>query len=247
LLGLQLLHAPWLHPPVAHDWQLSPPEPHAVSALPGMQTLPLQQPLAQLVPSQVQAPATQCWPARQAAPGPHAQVPSAAQLSLISGSHARQAAPLVPQAAALGGVHMPVEQHPLGQVEALHASAPSWWQLDEQPSPDVVLPSSHSSMPERTTPSPQIAGSPSVRETLTTWPSCTANACWSLPATVPVASPSTRRSTVIPARLSGRRTTAVSCPLVSGRAGFGSVPVGNAVWSPMVPEICSDVRCSPGS
>jgi hypothetical protein len=126
LLGLQLLHAPWLHPPVAHDWQLSPPDPHAVSALPGMQTLPLQQPVAQLVPSQVQAPATQCWPARQAAPGPHAQVPSAAQLSLLSGSHARQAAPLVPQAAALGVVHMPVAQHPLGQVEALHASAPSW-------------------------------------------------------------------------------------------------------------------------
>ena len=31
MLGLQLLHAPWLHPPVAHDWQLSPPEPHAAA------------------------------------------------------------------------------------------------------------------------------------------------------------------------------------------------------------------------
>jgi hypothetical protein len=237
LLGLQLLHAPWLHPLVAHDWQLSPPEPHAVSALPGMQTLPLQQPLAQLVPSQVQAPATQCWPARQAAPGPQPQVPSVAQLSLITGSHPRQAAPPVPQVAALGVVQTPVAQHPLGQVEALHALPPSRWQLDEQPSPDVVLPSSHSSMPDRTTPSPQIAGSPSVSETLTSWPSCTANACWSLPTTASFASPSTRRSTVIPARLSGSRTAAVSCPLVSGRGGLGSVPVGNAVWSPMVPEI----------
>ena len=175
------------------------------------------------------------------------QVPSAAQLSLISGSHARQAAPALPQVAALGVVQTPVAQHPLGQVEALHAAAPSRWQLDEQPSPDVVLPSSHSSMPDRTTPSPQIAGSPSVSETATSWPSCTANACWSLPTTVPFASPSTRKSTVMPARLSGSRTAAVSCPLVSGRGVLGSVPVGNAVWSPMVPEICSDVSFSPGS
>jgi hypothetical protein len=248
LLGLQLLHTPLLQPPVAHDWQPSPPLPHAVSALPGMQTLPLQQPLAQLVPSQVQAPATQCWPARQAAPGPQPQVPSAAQPSLINGSHARQAAPAVPQVAALGVVQTPVAQQPLGQVEALHAFAPSRRQVDEQPSSDVVLPSSHSSMPERTTPSPQIAGSPSVSETPTSWPSCTANACWSLPTTSPLAtSPSTRRSTVIPARLSGSSTAAVSCPLVSGRGGLGSVPVGNAVWSPSVPEIRSEVRFSRGS
>ena len=176
-MGLQLLQTPWLHPPVAHDWQPSPPLPHAVSAVPGMHTLPLQQPLAQLVPSQVQAPATQCWPARQAAPGPHPQVPSAPQESLVTGSHARQAAPPVPQVAALGVEHTPVAQQPLGQVVALHASAPSRWQVAEQPSPDVVLPSSHSSMPLRTTPSPQIAGAPSVSERLTSWPSCTATAC----------------------------------------------------------------------
>ena len=101
----------------------------------------------------------------------------------------RQAAPLVPQAAALGVVQTPVAQHPLGQVVALHASAPSRRQVDEQPSPDVVLPSSHSSMPERTTPSPQIAGSPSVSVTLTSWPSCTATACWSLPTTLSPAQP----------------------------------------------------------
>ena len=136
-----------------------------------MQMLPLQQPLAQVVPSQVQAPATQCWPARQLAPEPQAQVPPAPQPSLVIGSHPRQAAPAVPQLAALGVVHMPVAQHPLGQVEALHASAPSRRQVDEHPSPDDVLPSSHSSMPERATPSPQIAGSPSVSETLTSWPS----------------------------------------------------------------------------
>ena len=225
-----MLQAPWLHPPVAHDWQLSPPEPHAVSALPGMQTLPEQQPLAQLVPSHVQAPATQCWPARHIGPGPQAQVPSAAQLSLVTGSHARQAAPPVPQVAAMGVEQTPVAQQPLGQVAALHAAAPSWRQVDEQPSSDVVLPSSHSSMPERTTPSPQMAASPSVIETLTSWPSCTANACWSLATTIPSATkPSTRRSTVIPARLSGSSTAAVSCPLVSRRGGLGSVPIGNAV------------------
>jgi hypothetical protein len=229
LAGLQLLQTPWLHPPVAHDWQLSPPLPHAVSPLPGMQTLPLQQPLAQLAPSQVQAPPTQCCPARQVGPEPHAQVPSAAQLSPVTGSHARHAAPPVPQAAPLGVEQTPVAQHPVGQVVALHASAPSRRQVDEHPSPDVVLPSSHSSIPERTAPSPQIAGSPSVRERSTSWPSFTANACWSLPTTVPPARPSTRRSTVIPARLSGSSTAAVSWPVVSSRGGLGSVPVGNAV------------------
>ncbi len=221
--------------------------PQAVSAVPAMQTLPLQQPLAQPVPSQVQAPATQCWPARHTAPGPHAHPPLAAQLSLVTGSHARQAAPPVPQAVALEVVHTPVAQHPLGQVVALHASAPSRRQVDEQPSPDVVLPSSHSSMPVRTTPSPQIAGSPSVSVTLASWPSCTATACWSLPITLSPANPSTRRSTVIPARLSGTSTAAVSCPLVSRRGLSGSDPVGNAIWSPAMPEIFNDVRFSDGS
>lgn len=177
MFGLQLLQTPWPHPPVAHDWQVSPPVPHAVSAVPGRHTLPLQQPLAQLVPSQVQAPATQCWPARQVAPGPQEHAPLAAQPSLVTGSHLRQAAPPLPQAAAPGVVQTPVAQHPLGQVVALHASAPSRRQLDEQPSPDVVLPSSHSSIPVRTTPSPQIAGSPSVSVSSASWPSCTATAC----------------------------------------------------------------------
>ncbi len=176
-MGLQLLQTPWLHPPVAHDWQVSPPLPHAVSALPGMQTLPLQQPPAQLVPSQVQAPATQCWPARQAAPCPQAQVPSAAQLSLAIGSQVTQGAPPPPHVAALGVEQTPVAQQPLGQVIALHASAPSRRHVDEQPSPDIVFPSSHSSMPERTTPSPQIAGAPSVSVRFTSCPSCTATAC----------------------------------------------------------------------
>jgi hypothetical protein len=176
LVGLQLLHAPWPHPPVAHDWQLSPPLPHAVSALPGMQTLPLQHPPAQLVPSQVQAPATQCWPARHMAPGPQAQAPLAAQPSLATGSHARHVAPPVPHAVATGVVQTPVAQQPPGQVVALQALAPSRRHVDEQPSSDATLPSSHSSMPVRTTPSPQIAGSPSVRVTFTSCPSCTATA-----------------------------------------------------------------------
>ena len=51
----------------------------------------------------------------------------------------------------------------------------------------------------------------------------------------------------MPARLSGTSTAAVSCPLVSRRGLSGSDPVGNAVWSPIMPEICIDVRCSDGS
>lgn len=228
MFGLQLVHTPRPQPPVAHDWQVSPPLPHAVSTVPGKQTLPLQQPPVQLVPSQVQAPATQCWPARHAAPGPQEQAPPAAQPSLVTGSHLRQAAPPLPQVVALGVVQAPVAQHPLGQVVVLHAAAPSRRQVDEQPSPEVVLPSSHSSIPVRTTPSPQIAGSPRVSVRFASWPSCRATACWSLPITLSPASPSTRRSTVIPARLSDTSTAAVSCPLVSGRGGLGSDPDGNA-------------------
>ena len=89
----------------------------------------------------------------------------------------------MPHVASLGVEQTPVAQQPPGQVVALHASAPSRRQVDEQPSPDVVLPSSHSSMPARTTPSPQIAGAPSVSVTVTSWPSCTATACASLPTT----------------------------------------------------------------
>ena len=125
----------------------------------------------------MQAPPTQRWPVPHATPAPHAQAPVAEQLSLDCGSQVRHAAPALPQAPAVGTVHTPAAQQPSGQVVALHAPAASRRQLAEQPSFETVLPSSHSSIPARTTLSPQMAGAPSVRIASTSWPARTATAC----------------------------------------------------------------------
>jgi hypothetical protein len=53
---------------------VAPPVPHALGE--GVvQTLPLQQPPGQLVPSHTQVPATQRWPLAHAAPAPHWHTP----------------------------------------------------------------------------------------------------------------------------------------------------------------------------
>jgi hypothetical protein len=62
-------------------------------------------------------------------------------------------------------------------VAALHALLPSRSQVAEQPSPETLLPSSHASMPSRTTWSPQMAGAPSVELTATSSPATRAIAC----------------------------------------------------------------------
>jgi hypothetical protein len=58
------------------------------------------------------------------------------------------------------------------------------------------------------------------------------------------ACPSTRRTTVFPAESGGNKIDAVSLPLVSGRAGSGSVPGVNAAVPPTVPEIANADRFS---
>jgi hypothetical protein len=241
---LQLLQTPWLlQPPLAQVWQASPPAPQATSVFPARHRLPSQHPAAQLLPSQMHAPPMQCWPALQLSPAPQAQVPLAAQPSLNVGSQVTHAAPAVPHDATEGDTHTPVAQQPLGQVTAVQALAPSRRQPAEQPSPDTTLPSSHSSIPPRRCPSPQIAGSPSVKVSFTSWPARTTTACWSLPTMTSPARPSTRTSTVVSARASGSSRTAVSSPLVRGRGGFGKDPGGNAGWSPIHPETAKDVIC----
>ncbi len=62
----------------SHATQLDPALPQLATER-VEQTLPLQHPPGQDVPSQVQSPPSQRWPAAQAGAPPHAQVPSAAQ------------------------------------------------------------------------------------------------------------------------------------------------------------------------
>lgn len=99
--------------------------PHAEVAVPGAQVFPLQQPLVQLVESHTQVPpVAQRWPAAQAALVPQRQEPVAEQLSAAI-PHARQAAPLVWQAASVGGLtQLPPLQHPLAQLVASHTQVP---------------------------------------------------------------------------------------------------------------------------
>jgi hypothetical protein len=101
--------APHRHSPVAE--QASPAGPQSVQAAPAaaqavaervVQALPRQQPSAQEVASQTQPPATQRWPASQAAPVPHRQ-PEAPQRSARSASQAWQEAAWEPQASIVAG------------------------------------------------------------------------------------------------------------------------------------------------
>jgi hypothetical protein len=163
-----------------------------------------------------------------AAPAPQAQLPSTPQLSPEGMPQVTHAAPALPHAAMEGAVHTAPAQQPAGQEAAVQAPAPSTRQSSEHPSPETVLPSSHSSIGSRRMPSPQIAGGPRVKVAFTSCPRCTATASWSLPTTVSPARPSTRKRTVVPASASGSNRTAVSRPPVSGRGGSGTVPGGKA-------------------
>jgi hypothetical protein len=107
-----------MQPPVGHDWQVSPPVPHAPSLVPGWQTPFAQQPDAHETPSHTQAPPTQCSPAPQAAAVPHWQLPFAEQPSAAMGSHTTQAAPPAPQLLRARARQVPPEQHPPGHEVA---------------------------------------------------------------------------------------------------------------------------------
>ena len=198
MAGLQLLHPPRLQPPPAQVWQASPPAPQAPSVSPAWQVSPAQQPFGQLVPSQIQAPPLHRCPLAQGAPIPQAQLPASEQLSARTGSQVRQATPAVPQASRAGVLHTPAAQQPLAHDAASQAVLLSPRQSGEQPSPATRLPSSHSSIPSRTTWSPQIAGWPRVTVTPTSAPVRSTTGCCAVPAMAWSARPSTRRISVRP-------------------------------------------------
>ena len=88
----------------------------------------------------------------------------------------------------------------------------------------------------------------SVSVTDTSTPASSATDRSPLATTPDAARPSTRRRIDVPASAGDRMIEAVSCPLVSGRGGSGSVPDAKAgLPLPMVPETSSAVRSNAGS
>jgi hypothetical protein len=112
------------------------------------------------------------------------------QESAVFGSQAVQVAPAAPQAAAVRAWQTPAAQHPLEHDVASHTVAGSIRQVAEQPSPETVFPSSHSSIGLRRRASPQIAGAPSISDRFTSWPDSMVTTCCSLPTITLPARPS---------------------------------------------------------
>jgi hypothetical protein len=112
---------------VLQGWQAVPWVPHW-EAEGCSQTFPLQQPLGQLVASQMQAPLMQCWPAPQAlAPLPHTQaIPE--QRSVDSVVQETQTSPWTPQWAVTDCWQTPFRQQPLPQLDALQPEQVPPWQ-----------------------------------------------------------------------------------------------------------------------
>jgi hypothetical protein len=104
--------------------QLDPPEPQAPLDVPARQVLFEQQPLAQDVPSQMQAPFTQRWPLAHAAPVlPQVHVPLLVQVSAVA-PHVPHVPPAVPQVVRVWASHTPLLQQPFGQEVALQVHVP---------------------------------------------------------------------------------------------------------------------------
>ena len=139
----------------------SPAEPQLVVVwLPlAMQVLPEQQPLGQEVALHTQLPPEQVCPVPQAAPVPHRQAPLVQVLVLPE--HGTQAAPPVPQEAALCPAPLtqtPALQQPEGQLVASHTQAPP-----EQRCPVAqALPGPHLQAPvvQRSPVVPQVVQAP---------------------------------------------------------------------------------------
>ncbi len=110
--------------------------------------LPLQQPLGQLVPSQMQTPLAQRCPGPHAALVPHWQVPLPEQLSAFCGSHATQVAPAAPHVASPRARHSVPSQQPDGHEVASHTQMPltqRWPGPHGGPSPHWQAPPWHRS------------------------------------------------------------------------------------------------------
>jgi hypothetical protein len=98
--------------------QVTPPVPHAMTSVPGMQTLLRQHPLGHDVPSQMHEAPLQRSPGPQLWPPSHEQPPAELHPSLAG--HVTQLPPLGPHwAGVLVVKHVPFEQQPLAQLCAL--------------------------------------------------------------------------------------------------------------------------------
>jgi len=113
--GPQALAPPQVHCPLGLQPSALPAQ--AAQTLPavgaqvpipkGVHTLPTQQPVVQLLPSQVQPLMVQLWPRTQAAPWLQAQVPVAEQLLARVGLHALHVPPAVEQSPVESGATQP--------------------------------------------------------------------------------------------------------------------------------------------
>jgi hypothetical protein len=124
LPALQPLHAPPAQVCAPQSWQAPPPLPQLVSAVPGRQAPPAQQPFGHEVASHTHAPPTQRWPAPHAAPvAPQAHTPLARQRSAVM-PHGEQLLPALPQLAIEAGWQLLFAQHPLAHETASHTQLP---------------------------------------------------------------------------------------------------------------------------
>jgi hypothetical protein len=114
---------PQLSAVMAQATHVAPCRPH-VSRDRVVHVAPAQHPPAHDVASQMQAPATQCWPGSHGARPPHWHWPLAAQVSARVASQAAQGTPPVPHVAGEGAVHTAPRQQPPAQVAAVQALHP---------------------------------------------------------------------------------------------------------------------------
>ncbi len=139
---LQLLQTPPAQIRPAQSWHAAPPAPHALLAVPVRHVVPEQQPLAQDVLSQTQAPLTQRWPAPHGAPVPHWQVPAVEHRSEAA-PQLTQALPETPQLPTAAVLHVVPLQQPLRHESASQMQAPPtqrWPAAQDAPAPQEQVP-----------------------------------------------------------------------------------------------------------
>src|SRR5262249_36404112 len=119
----QLSHTLLTQLPGLHDSQALPPDPQRPSWLPGMHTLPWQQPPAQLAALQTHVPPTHARPAPHAAPVLTLPAPPGRE-PLGRDLHTRQAPPPAPPGAGGLPLQPPAAQQPPGQDAAPPTHSP---------------------------------------------------------------------------------------------------------------------------